>query len=74
MHDSQWVVGDRPYQKRERVHYKLWHRCKHVVASDRAKSKGTLANVNLTHSGMVDDPALDKTYSYETYIAHLCTC
>ena len=29
-----------------------------------------LANINLTHSAIIDEPSLDRQYSYQTYLAH----
>ena len=66
----QLVVGDRPIYTSERYHHKLLHRCQHVICADRNKLKGMLANINLTHSNLVDDPGLDRRHSYETYLAH----
>ena len=65
-----WTVGDRPMYKAERYHHKLLHRSQHVICSDRQTAKGMLANINLTRSNLVDDPALDRQYSYQTYLAH----
>ena len=65
-----FVAGDRPMYTVERYHHRLLHRAQHVVCSDREKSKGMLANINLTHSAIVEEPSLDKQYSYQTYLAH----
>ena len=65
-----FVVGDRPIYKEEKYHHKLLHRAQHVVCSDREKARRMLANINLTHSSLVDDPELDKQYSYQAYLAH----
>ena len=40
---------DRPRYLVESIHKPLIHRCQHVIASDRDKAKGQLANVCLTH-------------------------
>ncbi|CAE6912471.1 unnamed protein product [Symbiodinium sp. CCMP2592] len=64
------VTWDRPRYVSERYHHKLLHRCQHVICADRTKLRGMLANINLTHSNLVDDPGLDKRHSYETYLAH----
>ena len=64
------VVGDRPMYALEPYHYKLLHRCQHVICSDRDKLRGILANITLTHSGLVDDPSLDRRHSCETYLSH----
>ena len=65
-----FIAGDRPMYKAERYHHRLLHRAQHVVCSDREKSRGMLANINLTHSAIVEDSTLDKQYSYQTFLAH----
>ncbi|CAE7250896.1 unnamed protein product, partial [Symbiodinium sp. KB8] len=64
------LTGDRPMYVNERLHHRLFHRCQHVVASDRERAKGMMANVMLTHSALVEDDSLLREYSYEAFIAH----
>ena len=62
--------GDRPRYITESLHQELLHRCKHVVAADRAKAKGQLSNVVLTHSALTEHKELIGRHSYEANIAH----
>ncbi|CAE7761158.1 unnamed protein product [Symbiodinium sp. CCMP2456] len=63
-------TGDRPMFVVERVHHRLFHRCQHVVASDRDRARGQMANIMLTHSALVEESSLLKEHSYESFIGH----
>ena len=64
------VLGDRPRFVDERIFLPLFHRCRHVVAADRAKPRGQLSNIALTHSGLKDDGLLEGEHGYDTFAAH----
>ena len=64
------VVGDRPLYVQQRLHKKLFTRAQHVVASDRSKPKGQLANIMITHGTLSDHTNICPDSRYAIFIEH----